>query len=143
MSSCPINQSGHAQGKDSNFQNCKTDWSCLMSEIHEVLMKFHASPKTIKRKTSMNAMILQISYIFRKGKGDDRKMLFPGAGSFTTGLFIQLMSILGLIPFYFYSYAEIIDASYGPGSLMRLGANNPKKTSGRFMVIFTKSGMVL
>ena len=112
-----------------NYPNCTTDWSRLSKKIYKLFMKFHRDSRTTSRKVLMNEMVSKISSILMFGKNENNHMIFPGSGKFTTVLFLQLSSLLGLIPLYCSSFAEIVEPKYGPGSLIRNAMNDPKKSA--------------
>ena len=128
MEFMPDKTVGACFGKRFDFPNCKTDWSKLSDKIFDVLMKFHEEDNITSSKLKMDKILAEVCHILRtekKGKGK-KKMVYPGAGPFTTVLFIQLASLLGLIPLYCFHHADIVKPSLGPGSLIRIGEKNDK-----------------
>ena len=119
---------GASCGKRFTFPNCKTDFSELSSDILDVFKNFYANKKIRKRKILLDETFAAVLKSLRDDKVDNR-MVFPGMGKFTTVLFLQLASLLGLIPLYCYSLADIKDPDLGPGSLIRIASKNPKKTA--------------
>ena len=112
-----------------NFTNCRTDWSDLVEEIYQLFMRFQEVPNPTSNKTRMQATLVDICRLLRTETDENGKSFFKGAGPFTTVLFLQMASLLGLIPLHCYSYADIFNASHGPGSLIRVAKQKPKYTA--------------
>ena len=120
---------GACSGKRFTFPNCKTDWSELSKELFDVLKIFWTIEKNKWTKKNLDEVLAKVTYVLRDGKySQTNRMLFPGAGPFTTIMFLQLASLLGLIPLYCFSYADIHSSDYGPGSLIKVLEKNEDVT---------------
>ena len=111
------------------FSNCTTNWGDLSEDLFDVLMSFHEVENVTSSKAEMERIVREVVRKLRTDKKQDGKMKYAGSGPFTTVLFIQMASLLGLIPLYCFSYADIEKASLGPGSLIRNGLKKPKYRS--------------
>lgn len=58
------------------------------------------------------------TYLDKKTK--KKKILFRGAGTLTSTHFVHMCSLLGLLPLYCFTFAEVSDPKLGPGSLISI-----------------------
>ena len=107
--------------------NVNTDWSEHTRKLLDLCKGFYSEKKTITRQASMQNMVTEV--VNRMVNGKHRgKSEFCGVGAMGANQFIQLSSLIGLIPMYCYSCAEILDLKLGPAMLMKKALDRPRMT---------------
>jgi hypothetical protein len=107
--SCKPNRYTFSQGSNS------TMWNEKQSDLFQLCKRFSKSPDIMKRQSKMYEVAASIIHDLDKSKK------FHGVGPMGANLFVQISSLLGLMPLCCYNYAEIKSQSLGPAKLIKAG----------------------
>jgi len=105
---------------------CTTNWGHLSEKIFDLCRNFYTSDSTLKSEKAMKKCISELCHTLVNSTDQNKKKQFNGAGSFTTGAFVQVLSLLGVIPLYCFTYGEIIGPKQGSAKFIKIGMKNPK-----------------
>ena len=111
-----------------------THWPKHEKELLWILKAIHSNKSNLKTKNALDKTMRQIydeigGY---KGSGKSRIKRFLGAGPMTTPTFVDLCGLVGLLPLYAYTYAEVRGKELGPAGLVKVcyGAKEMKNKKG-------------
>lgn len=101
--------------------NNYTRWCLLQQELLDLCALYYKDEKTCNTKNAIKECTRNILHTLVHGKNTrTKKNLFCGVGAMGAMQFVHIASLLGLIPMYCYTYAEIMDNKLGPPRFIRL-----------------------
>ena len=112
---------------DPRFQTtaCTTNWGEKSKLIFRKCKELFQSDDISTNQSMMKARVKALTDYLGRQKDANKRTMFSGAGPFTTGCFIQVLSLLGVIPLYCFTYAEVIGPKQGSAKFIKLGLKEP------------------
>lgn len=118
IGSCTNNRFTYSQGSsDSN-------WGRDRGRLLNLCKEFHDDKNTVTRQ---NLLIQKTQDLFSRlvNSKINGKSEFHGVGPMSANQFLQLASLLGLIPLYCFTYANLHSVKLGPSKAIMRGLKNP------------------
>ena len=101
----------------------ETVWCDHQSDLLALCQRFYNDPKTIQSVKTLRSMTSEVLWELATGtvRRDKSEKRFKGVGPFGAMQFIHIASLLGLVPLYCITYAELMGEKLGPAILIRKG----------------------
>lgn len=117
--SCTDNRFTYSQGSND------THWGQKRKMLFNVCQEFYKDKQTSSRQSTITEKIREITNRIVHGKVSG-KSEFCGVGAMSANQFIHLASLVGLIPLYCFTFADIHDTKLGPAKAISIGLEQPK-----------------
>ena len=118
VGSCTDNRFTFSQGSS------KSDWAKDREKLFDVCNQFYVVAETTSRQKLLMESTTNVLKRLINSKVHG-KSEFHGVGPMSANQFVQMASLIGLIPLYCFTMANIHSVKLGPSKAIRVGLNNP------------------
>ena len=104
-----------------------TNWSEHQDDLLTLCSTFFCDCHVLKTRASLIKASASVMYEFLNAKDSNKKKIYKGVKAMGATQFIHLAAMLGLVPLFCYTHAELLDDNLGPAQVIQTGLGKSKE----------------